>query len=104
MRQSFLRTATAVALLSIAWAERGGFAQDSNAPSAIRAQPLEPETSVPVDGVPESFSKKEDLLAYADLLYSKQQYPLAARQYQLFLQQLPQVYLRAGPYDPSQWK
>ncbi|MCB1229742.1 MAG: tetratricopeptide repeat protein [Verrucomicrobiae bacterium] len=89
MRQSFLRTATAVALLSIAWAERGGFAQDSNAPSAIRAQPLEPETSVPVDGVPESFSKKEDLLAYADLLYSKQQYPLAARQYQLFLQQHP---------------
>lgn len=45
---------------------------------APRAQPLEGAT------------KKEDLLTYADLLYSQEQYPLAARQYQVFLKQHPQ--------------
>lgn len=61
------------------------FAQE--APSAIRAQPLEPGEASPTQpaGPP-----KEDLLAYADLLYSKEQYALAARQYQLFLKEHPQ--------------
>lgn len=77
------RTPLMFALLSASLLT-GSPGQDPGAPSAIRAQPLEP------GGQPTAADPaKEDLLAYADLLFSKEQYPLAARQYQLFLQQHP---------------
>jgi TolA-binding protein len=75
------------------------FAQ--NEPSPIRAQPLAPGSEpvasprpAPVD----NSIQKEDLLAYADLLFSREQYTLAARQYQLFLQQFPR-----SPNAQSAW-
>ncbi len=63
-----------------------GLSQETGAPSAIRAQPLDPGAQ---PGSNAAAPAKEDLLAYADLLFSKEQYALAARQYQLFLQQHP---------------
>lgn len=74
------------------------------APSAIRAQPVGPGRTVaePVatakPGPVDNSIAKEDLLAYADLLFSREQYALAARQYQLFLQQFPR-----SPNAQSGW-
>jgi TolA-binding protein len=72
-----------------------------NAPSPIRAQPVAPGSDpvaatrpAPVD----NSIQKEDLLAYADLLFSREQYALAARQYQLFLQQFAR-----SPNAQSAW-
>jgi tetratricopeptide (TPR) repeat protein len=74
-------------------------AQDTTSP--IRAQPVAPG-SEPVastrPGPVDNSVQKEDLLAYADLLFSREQYALAARQYQLFLQQFPR-----SPNAQSGW-
>jgi tetratricopeptide (TPR) repeat protein len=48
------------------------------APAAPAAAPLAQATPVP-----------EDILSYADLLYSKDQFALAAQQYQIFIQEQP---------------
>ncbi|MBP9224124.1 MAG: tetratricopeptide repeat protein [Verrucomicrobiales bacterium] len=44
------------------------------------AQPLPPTQAVPIP---------EDVLSYADLLYSKEQFALAAQQYQIFIREQP---------------
>lgn len=85
----------AVALGSISLAEVG---RTQEAPSGIRAEPLSPGTQPTTTTTTADGKQKEDLLAYADLLFSKKQYPLAARQYQLFLKQYPQ-----SPNAQSGW-
>ncbi|MBL9155219.1 MAG: tetratricopeptide repeat protein [Verrucomicrobiales bacterium] len=95
---------TVLALLGLGCPGPMATAQEA-APSPIRAQPLAPGTPVaepvatarpaPIDP---SGPAKEDLLAYADLLFSREQYALAARQYQLFLQQFPR-----SPNAQSGW-
>lgn len=67
-------------------------------PAGIRAEPVSPATQPTTTKTTSDGTPKEDLLAYADLLFSKKQYPLAARQYQLFLKQHPQ-----SPNAESGW-
>ena len=88
MRNFPVWTPIAALLLLVATPLPCAFAQD--APAAIRAQPLGQDgqpLARPVE--PENAAPKEDLLSYADLLFSKEQYELAARQYDIFLKQHP---------------
>ena len=95
-RTSFRRSFAAVAL---AWSAGLGIpASAQEAPVGIRAEPVSPETQPTTTTTTSDGTKKEDLLAYADLLFSKKQYPLAARQYQLFRTQHPQ-----SPNAESGW-
>lgn len=65
-----------------------GMTQDN--PAAVRAKPVGPDGLPVTPESAETGAQKEDLLAYADLLFSQKQYALAARQYQIFLKQYPQ--------------
>lgn len=76
MKCSFRRQLIWLIALPLAIAPGRLFAQDS--PAAVRATPVEAGQA-----------QKEALLEYADLLFSKEQYALAARQYQIFLQSFP---------------
>ncbi|MCB1076752.1 MAG: tetratricopeptide repeat protein, partial [Verrucomicrobiae bacterium] len=88
MKLTFLTRSILVGVFAAGFAT--ALAQDN--PSAIRAQPVGPgnePVATTKPGPVDNSIQKEDLLAYADLLFSKEQYALAARQYQLFLQQFP---------------
>ena len=76
----------AVLAATLATATTAVLAQDA---PAIRARPVGPDGQ-PVTPEPAgNTAQKEDLLDYADLLFSRKEYALAARQYQLFLKQFP---------------
>ncbi len=66
----------------------------------VVAKPVDPKAledpKVPV--APEIKEAREDLIAYADLLFSREKWGLAAAQYQIFLKEHPE-----SPNVPSAW-
>lgn len=67
------------------FAALGAVAQAPAAGPAPAAPPA-PATALPA---PQATPVPEDILAYADLLYSKEQFALAAQQYQIFIREQP---------------
>ncbi|MCB1236199.1 MAG: tetratricopeptide repeat protein, partial [Verrucomicrobiae bacterium] len=85
--RAFTALAMALAMTFPGLAARGQQSNPAPAAPPVRAQPLNP---APGGETEASGPEKEELLAYADLLYSHEQFALAARQYQLFLKAHPQ--------------
>ncbi|NNE93049.1 MAG: tetratricopeptide repeat protein [Verrucomicrobiales bacterium] len=105
----FFLTAVAICAASAVLAQQN--------PSQLKANPVGKGGAKgrPAPGQMNPIADKEDLLAYADLLYSQKQYAIAARQYQLFIQQHPkskniqagwfrlgECYLQAGQIDDAE--
>ncbi|NLT72400.1 MAG: tetratricopeptide repeat protein [Verrucomicrobiaceae bacterium] len=79
------RVMVAAALLAL------GLAPDTRAQAP--AAPVPPTPAVPTPATPlpptQATPVPEDILSYADLLYSKDQFALAAQQYQIFIREQP---------------
>ena len=60
-------------------------------PGPVPARTAAPVQAQPLPGVspPQATPVPEDILSYADLLYSKEQYAIAAQQYQIFIREQP---------------